>query len=102
MKVYVYGYRARTDEEIEAERRKLPPFTLIEPVIVSYHENPEWRIPLESEAVWRRDELQNALVHVGPHYCEFSIEELPEGDFAIVCAEHPELGQSNPGGPRRG
>jgi hypothetical protein len=101
MKVYVRGYDTKTDDEIEAERRRLSPFALIEPIVVVYSDSPTWRIPLESEAVWRLVDLQTAHVHVGQHFCEFSIEELPEGDFAIVCAEHPELGRSNPGGPQR-
>lgn len=32
--------------------------------------------------------LQETKVHVGEHFCMFSVEQLPEGDFAIVCLSH--------------
>lgn len=88
MKAYVLGYRTKTDEEIEAQRRTAVPFARIEEIEVQYHSRPVWRIP-SHEAEWRCAELQRSRIHVGQHYCEFSLEELPEGNFAIVCESHP-------------
>jgi hypothetical protein len=43
-----------------------------------------WRPTYQAES--ERVILRGMHVHVGQHYCEFSIEELPKGGrFAIVC-----------------
>lgn len=39
--------------------------------------------------------LRTASVSVGTHFCDFSVEELPSGQFAIICASHPALDKSN-------
>jgi hypothetical protein len=28
-------------------------------------------------------------IHVGPHQCEFAVEALQDGQFAIICTTHP-------------
>lgn len=28
-------------------------------------------------------------VHVGMHRCSFAVDDLPEGDFGIICICHP-------------
>jgi hypothetical protein len=88
MKVYVQGYRTTTEEEREKMRRLRP----LEDygLLVSYSELPEWS--MERYGVDMHFEtLHNKRIHVGSHYCDLSIEELPDGKFTIVCLEHPEL-----------
>lgn len=90
MKVYVLGYRTKTPEQIETERRQLPPFAHIENIEVQYSPTPDWRMPAY-EADYQCNELRGMHVHVGQHICDFAIEELPEGDNAIMCAAHPDF-----------
>jgi len=33
--------------------------------------------------------LNRAECHVGDHRCSFVVDDLPEGDFGIICASHP-------------
>jgi hypothetical protein len=33
-------------------------------------------------------------VRVGQHYCKLEVEELPDGKFAIVCNDHPDISDS--------
>ena len=33
--------------------------------------------------------LNRINVHAGSHCCAFVVEQLPEGDFGIICACHP-------------
>ncbi len=81
MKRYVHGYWLR-DTDPEASR--------FENLEVAYADDPSWKIPFPHEAEYERGFLENSRVHVGEHYCAFSVEELPEGQFAIVCITHPE------------
>lgn len=93
MKVYVLGYRTKTDEEVEAERRTLPRYREIEDTIVSFGDapNPKWPMRAISAARMHRDRLQGYQIHVDDHFCSFTVEEIPESGFAIVCLTHPPL-----------
>jgi hypothetical protein len=87
MKRYVLGYRQKDDDKIEPPIR---PFYPVENVDVQYCDGPDWKMPYREHAEMELRILAAMRVHVGPHYCEFSLEELPEGEFAIVCLSHPE------------
>ena len=88
MKVYVLRYGPTAKQET-GERQKSPSDRL-ENTEVEYSREPVWRMPSLRLAKGERDLLCEMQVHVGPHYCEFSVEELPEGDFALVCLSHPD------------
>jgi hypothetical protein len=91
MKVYVLGYRQKDKGKVEPPKR---PFERIEDVEVQYCKEPEWKIAFRELAESELRILSEMHVHIGPHYCELAIEELPEGEFAIVCPAHPELHSS--------
>ena len=88
MKVYVRGYRQKDKDKVLPPKR---PFDPIEDVDVQYCKEPDWKIPLRELAEPELRILCGMHVHIGLHYCEFSVEELPDGAFAIVCLSHPEL-----------
>jgi hypothetical protein len=89
MKAYVVGYRGRDKDKIEPPKR---PFDPVEDLDVWFSKGPEyWKIASLEEAEPELQYLRNCRVHIGSHYCEFSIEELPGGEFAVVCLSHPEL-----------
>jgi len=57
-------------------------------VEVAYSDAPELKMPaIEAQDQCRY--LRTLRIRVGPHYCDFSVEELPDGGFAIVCLPHP-------------
>ena len=91
MKVYVRGYRQKDADEAQPLKR---PVERIEDVEVQYCKEPDWRIAFRDLAESESKILTEMRVHVGPHYCEFVVEELPEGKFAIVCPSHPDLHSS--------
>jgi len=100
MKVYVRGYGPLRKEEISPQRR---PFDPIQDHGVEYRATPDdWKMSTRDEAEMHCQDLNRMQVHVGPHYCEFSVEELPEGDFAIVCLSHPELPATRSPKPEKG
>jgi len=88
MKVYVRGFRTKTEDEI-AEERKRAPFSVIEPLIIAYEEAPDGLI---ISSRWEAECFCRELlgVHVGDHYCQFSIDELANERFAIACLSHPD------------
>jgi hypothetical protein len=88
MKVYVLGYRQKDKDKVQPPKR---PFDPIEGVEVQYCKEPDWKIETREWAELELRILRDMRVHVGSHYCEFSVEELPDGAFAIVCLSHPEL-----------
>jgi hypothetical protein len=91
MKVYVRGYRQKDADE--AQPPKLL-FERAEDVEVQYCKEPDWRIAFRELAESELRILTDMRVHVGLHYCEFAVEELPEGEFAIICPSHPEIHSS--------
>jgi hypothetical protein len=88
MKVYVLGYRQKDKDKVQLPKY---PYDRIEDVDVQYCKEPDWKIELRELAESELRILRGMRVHVGSHYCEFSVEELPDGAFAIVCLSHPEL-----------
>lgn len=91
MKVYVRGYRQKDADKVQPPKR---PFERVENVEVQYCKKPDWKIAFRELAESELSILAELRVHVGSHYCEFAIEELPEGEFAIICPSHPELHSS--------
>lgn len=89
-KVYVLGYRTR-DEEWGVILRPL------ENIDVAYSKAPEWKLSHAELADLERMSLEKMNVHVGEHYCKFSVEDLNDGEFAIVCLSHPELAAKSAG-----
>jgi hypothetical protein len=91
MKMYVSGHWPvkKTREQKEQEKRLPRPIMDFD---VAYSKEPKWSMTRD-EAEWERDRLQSWNVHVGEHYCKFSVEELPSGSFAIACLSHPEHGK---------
>lgn len=90
MKAYVLGYRPMTEEELKPDSGAswrgsgpMPASTL-----VAYSDKPEWVIPSGDEAEMECKTLNRLNVHVGTHLCNFSVEELPSGEFAVICADH--------------
>lgn len=88
MKVYVLGYRQKDADKVEPPKR---PFERVENVDVQYCKEPGWKIGFRELAESELRILREMNVHVGQHYCEFTVEELREGGFAIICPSHPEL-----------
>jgi hypothetical protein len=89
MKVYVRGYGPLSEKEIPPQRY---PFDPVEDSWVEYRPTPDdWKMMTRDEAEMHCRDLNRMQAHVGPHYCEFSVEELPEGAFAIVCLSHPDI-----------
>jgi hypothetical protein len=87
MKMYVHGYWPRGTES-EPQKR---PFAHIENTEVAFSVAPAWKIATLPVAQRECEILQGLHVRVGYHHsCEFSVEELPEGEFAIVCFSQPE------------
>jgi hypothetical protein len=56
---------------------------------VFYSKEPRWKMR-RSEAEAECTTLRNIAVRVGVHVCDFTVEELTTGEFAIVCSSHPE------------
>jgi hypothetical protein len=88
MKAYVTQYRSKRHDDQNEHH-----FGPTGNVDVIFHRHPEWEIVSEEEAKTECRLLQNMRVHVGEHYCELSVEELPKGTFAIVCLSHPDWTQ---------
>ena len=64
-----------------------------ENVDVQYCKEPEWEITLR-EFAESDSNSPHMRVHVGSHYCEFSVEESPEGAFAIRLFIPPRTGSN--------
>jgi|ERR1700733_3786554 hypothetical protein len=86
-KAYVQGYSPIPEDKIEPPTR---PFEPVENYVVGYCAEPEWTLPDRPSAEIECGILRRMGVHIGPHYCEFAVESLDNGEFAIVCLTHPE------------
>jgi hypothetical protein len=65
-----------------------------EPYRVQYSSGPELKTHY-TEAHFSCNELNTQIrPHVGSHYCEFSVEQLSEFEYAIVCLSHPDTSVS--------
>jgi hypothetical protein len=88
MKSYVcyYGPEPKlSDEETQEQKEK----RLARPLIVQFTKDPHWTLPAKEQAESERFILQRQGVFAGEHFCEFAVEELPDGKFAIFCPNHP-------------
>ena len=87
MKAYVFGYRPiKEQERLETTVGSDGDYW------VKYSATPEnWTIPERRLADVECDILRRMRVHVDAHYCEFSVEELRDGEFAVVCTTHPDI-----------
>lgn len=94
IKVYVLGYRPEENEtdgsNKEGERPQKPPA-----IVVGYTDDPQWKMAYRAEADLQCSMLNTRAVRVGTHFCSFSVEELPTGEYAIVCGEHPDAKKSS-------
>ncbi len=79
MKMYVCGYKLLSREQNWEDAQ------------VKYSKDPKWPMTsVEAELLCQRLNALGVPVSVGPHRCQFSVEELPEGEFTIVCLSHPD------------
>jgi hypothetical protein len=51
--------------------------------------SPESRYSTREQAAVDCMKLNQGQVHVGSHCCAFAVDQLPQGDFGIICACHP-------------
>lgn len=84
-KVYVLGYRTVDDDKIPPKR----PFEGAQNIGVNYSAEPDWLLPDRSTAEIECASLRGMDVHVGSHYCNFAVETVDDGQFAIACLSHP-------------
>jgi hypothetical protein len=87
MKAYVTGYQSKKQEKT-GEKTHFGPHE--GNVDVIFHKQVKWRMESVEEAKAECGFLQGMKVRVGEHYCELSVEQLPGGNFAIVCLSHPD------------
>jgi hypothetical protein len=93
MKVYVRGYGPLREDETPPQRY---PFEPKENYGVEYRPTPDdWTMSTRDEAEMHCRDLTRLQAHVGPHYCEFSVQELPEGAFAIASLALAWIGLNN-------
>lgn len=88
MKVYVRGYKPKAEEEKSDEEKRH--FFAPAEILVDYSDVPDDWITTLFDAEFHCQELNRSRVHVGTHYCVFSVEELSDGKSAIVCLTHPD------------
>ena len=90
MKAYVtyYGPEPKVSEEEETQEEQ--DARLARPIVVRFHKEPHWTLPAKHLADVELAILERQRVFKGQHFCEFSVEELPEDKFAIVCLNHPD------------
>ncbi|MBZ5511472.1 MAG: hypothetical protein LAN70_09925 [Acidobacteriia bacterium] len=80
MKVYVADYKPQEN----ATEQNPTPYN------IEYSKRPVWTLEFVRQAESECNNLNSMRVHIGQHYCKFSVEELPEGVFAVVCLTHPD------------
>jgi hypothetical protein len=86
-KVYVTGYRSLEEHEIVWPKR---PFERVEDTGVGHSLDPNWwPISERSEAEAECAKLRGFGIHIGTHFCDFAVESLDNGTFAILCLSHP-------------
>lgn len=98
MKRFVCFYKMKEEEEASLR----PPFSRVENLSVQYSAEPIWKIASRPEAHRHCSYLQMCNVHVGPHFCDFQVEQLGESEFAIACITHPEGLSVVGGSPSKG
>jgi hypothetical protein len=55
---------------------------------VAYNSTPTHTWPSQMEAQLDCNYLNGAVVRVGFHICDFTVEALPGSRFGIVCVDH--------------
>jgi len=60
------------------------------PMNVEYTYGPDWKIASREAANQYRAALRIHGVDIREHHCDFAVEELADGTFAIACTTHPE------------
>jgi hypothetical protein len=90
MTVYVVGYRPRKLGEI-VQGQQLRPSDPPDSVVAYSRVPGSWVIGDFELANTECRILSGMHVNVGLHYCQFEVETLAEGKFAIACKSHPEL-----------
>jgi hypothetical protein len=85
-KVYVSWYGPLPKDQILPPTR---PFEQVEKTGVQYCAEPTWTLHDRPSAEVECATLRNAGIHIGAHYCDFAVESLENGAFAIVCLTHP-------------
>lgn len=86
-KAYALFYRPIDEDKIVPPLR---PFDPVENYEVGYCAEPEWSFPDRQIAEVECAALRRMNVHIGAHFCDFAVESLENGAFAIVCLSHPE------------
>ena len=51
---------------------------------------PDSRYSTREQAAMDCVRLNQGRLQVGSHRCAFAVDKLPEGDFGIICACHPQ------------
>jgi hypothetical protein len=83
MKVYVHGYKPKKRKQ---EEERLP----YREHEVFYSKEPTWKMEQRYQAESECIVLHNMRVHLGEHVCKFTVEEVSDGQFAVVCLSHPD------------
>jgi len=87
MKMYVRGYAPeKPEKEIGTGESVLKPVV----TLVEYSREPEWQMQERELADYECRLLNGIHVRVREHLCAFTVEELPDAQFAVVCLAHPE------------
>jgi hypothetical protein len=89
MKAYVLYYGPDPTFEKEEETAEEREARLLRPPIVQYGSYPGWTLPERHLAEIALLEVNRMGVSVNEHWCEFAVDDLPEGGFAIYCTNHP-------------
>ena len=93
MKAYVNYYGSGKDARAELHWEDIRD----DEIAVQYRDTPEhWTMGRE-EAKSRCSELNRSHVHAKnqfDHHCQFDVEEMGNGQCAIVCSDHPDFSRS--------
>lgn len=92
MKAYVvyYGEEPAPGEETPTEREA----RLARPSIIQFLGEPLLAFPDKRLADIELQIVRRRGYFVGSHLCEFAIDELANGQFAIFCIDHPPPGSN--------
>ena len=87
MKAYVLYYGPDPSLETESETADEREVRLRRPPIVQYGSYPGWTLTDRFSAEVALNEITRMAAYLGDHWCEFAIDELPDG-FALYCTTH--------------
>jgi hypothetical protein len=60
------------------------------PMKVEFTYVPDWKIVSREAAYQHFAALRSHGLYLKEHHCDFAVEELADGTFAIACTTHPE------------